>query len=140
MGNQRFQRSRRRAREAGEDEADEALSSGDAARERMARSCLDAAEPEAGDGAEQGGGDGGEGAEEAFGVAGVLVEASRCGGSLEEGGEAAVEPCGEVAVGVEQRYIVCGNAEAGNGNEAHESPVADKERGSDGERVGEMRG
>ncbi len=47
-------------------------------RERLA---LGTAEPECGDGADEGGGDGGEGAEEAFGVAGAVGRGGRCGGS-----------------------------------------------------------
>ena len=54
--------------------------------------------------------------------------------ALGEGVEGAVEPGGEVAVGVEDGDVVGGDAEAGDGDEAHEGPVADEERGGDGER------
>ena len=84
--------------------------------------------------AEEGGGDGGEGGEEAFGVAGVLVEATGVEGALEEGVEGAVEPGGEVAVGVEEGDVVGGDAEAGDGDEAHERPVADEDGRGEGER------
>ena len=45
----------------------------------------------------------------------------------------AVEPGGEVAVGVEEGDVVGGDAEAGDGDEAHERPVADEQGGGDGE-------
>ena len=54
-----------------------------------------------------------------------------------EGVEAAVEPGGEVVVGIEDGHGVGGDAEAGDRHEAHEGPVADEQRGGDGgERAG----
>ena len=72
----------------------------------------DAAEPEAGEGADERGGDGGDGAEEAFWVAGVFVEGSGVDGALGEGVDGAVEPGGQVAVGVKDGKVVGGDAEA----------------------------
>ena len=63
------------------------------------------------------------------------VEAAGVEAALGEGVEGAVEPGGEVAVGVEDGEVVGGDAEAGDGDEAHERPVADEERGGDGEEV-----
>ena len=47
------------------------------------------------------------------------------------GEDLAVEPGGEVGVVVEQRDVVGGDAVAGDGNEAHEDPVADEAGGGD---------
>ncbi len=54
--------------------------------------------------------------------------------ALGEGDDVAVEPGGEVAVGVEDGDVVRGDAEAGDGDEAHERPVADEQCGGDGEQ------
>lgn len=99
-----------------------------------------AAEPEGGDGAEDGGDEGGDGGEQAFGVAGVLVEAAGVEGALEEGVDTAVEPCDQVAIGVEQGDVVGGYTEAGDGDEAQEGPVADEEGCRDGEQRGDAAG
>ncbi len=48
-----------------------------------------------------------------------------------EGGYGAVEPGGEVAVGIEEGKVVGGDAEAGYRYKAHECPVADEQRGRD---------
>lgn len=58
---------------------------------------------------------------------------------LEDNNEVAVEPCGEVAIGVEDGHVMCRDAVAGDGDEAHERPVSDEETGSDGkERAGSL--
>ena len=62
-----------------------------------------------------------------------FVEAAGVRWFWREGDDVAVEPCGEVAVGVEDGDVVCRDAEAGDGNESHERPVADEEGGADGE-------
>ena len=97
---------------------------------RSGRPC-DATEPEGGDGAEQRRCNSGDGAQETFGVAGVVVEAACVDGSLEEVDDVAVEPGGEVAVGIEDWQVVCGDAEAGDWNETHQRPVADEQADSD---------
>ncbi len=56
---------------------------------------------------------------EAFGVAGVFVEAAGVEEALGEGVDGAVEPGGEVAVGVEDGDLVGGDAEGrGRGRSA----------------------
>ncbi len=53
------------------------------------------------------------------GVAGALVE-------MRGGEDLTIEPGGEVGVAVEQRDGVGGDSVAGDGDEAHEDPVADE--------------
>ena len=95
---------------------------------------IGAAEEEAGDAADQGGGDGGDGAEEAFGVSGVVVERTGVQPALGESVDGAVEICGQISVGVEDGDSVGGYAEAGNGHEAHQHPIADQQGRGDAEQ------
>ena len=69
--------------------------------------------------ADERGGEGGDGAEQAFGIAGAFVE-------MRGGEDLAVEPGGEVGVLVEERDLVGGHAVAGDGDEAHEDPIAEE--------------
>ena len=77
------------------------------------------AQPDTGEETEEGSGDGGDGAEKTFGVAGALV---KVGG----GEDLAVEPCGEIGVAVEEGDVVGGDAVSGDGDEAHQDPIADE--------------
>jgi hypothetical protein len=81
-----------------------------------------------GDRAEERGCDRGQGAQETLRIAGDPVEAAHVDGSQREGADAAIDPGGEIAHGVQQRDIARGNSESGYGNETHEGPVADEER------------
>ena len=66
-------------------------------------------------------------AQETFaGVSGLVVEAACVDGSLEDDDDVTVEPCGEVAVGIEDWQVVCGDAEAWDWNDTHQRPVADE--------------
>ena len=101
----------------------------------------DAAEPEGCYRAEQSCRDCGDGAQEALGVAGVVVEATGVDGSLEDDDDVTVEPGCEVPVGVEDGHVVGGYAEAGDGNESHQRPVADEQADGDREeRAGSLGG
>jgi len=76
-------------------------------------------QPYAGEDTNKRGRKGGQGAEQAFGVAGALVEV--------RGGEyLAVKPGGEVRVLVEEWDLVGGDAVAGDRDEAHEDPIAEE--------------
>ncbi len=97
------------------------------------------AHPKAGEEAEEGGGDGGEGREEAFGVADGLVEVAGVEVTLDEGDDVAVKPSDQVLVVVEQWDLVGGCACSGDGDEAEEQPVADEECGGEkGEGAGSL--
>ncbi len=87
---------------------------------------LGVAEPVAGEDAEERGGDGGDGVDDAFGIASAVVKMAH--------EEFAIEPCGDVAVGVHERDVAAGKAEAGNGSEAEESPIAEEANG-DGDEL-----
>jgi hypothetical protein len=99
-----------------------------------------AAHPEDGNGADEGGGEGGDCAEEAFGIAGVLVELAGVDGALEKGDDAAVKPGGEVAIGVEEGDVAGGDARSRDGNKSEESPVAGEEGGGEGAEDGDAGG
>jgi len=79
---------------------------------------LGVAEPVSREDAEERGGDGGDGVENAFGIARAVVEMAH--------EELAVEPGGDVAVGVHERDIPARKAEAGNGSEAEKGPIAEQ--------------
>jgi|SRR5579862_465524 len=94
-----------------------------------------AAQQECGDGAEERGGDGREGAQQALGVSGVLVETADVDGSLEEVGDATIDPCGKVVIRVEYRNVMGRDTEARDRDESHERPVTEEEDRDDGEEL-----